>query len=266
MASSLRAHCGTCSKGFSLPGLPVHIVEKIKECFFEGMDRQTSVYLFGSAATCNWVAGRSDVDLVVVAPKVKIDEIANQVRLWNQAPSHPKLDGYALSCVGRSCEAIHLERFEYVNFPLGMSIESGIELIDQWNIKYRSKLLFGEASIAVFFPNNITHEELNIWALGRLKQISFSNESVTKEFHWIVSWFARMLMLYKEGVCGSKQEALQWLGSRYSEVRDLVDFLLENYPKPGWSDALITIEQVKEWRGFCQKVLLEINEIDVCQG
>jgi predicted nucleotidyltransferase len=52
---------------------PLPYADKLDEFFYEGLGRQTSACLYGSAATENWVPGRSDLDLVILVPEEKLE-------------------------------------------------------------------------------------------------------------------------------------------------------------------------------------------------
>ena len=93
--------------------------DKLNEFFYEGLGRQTSVCLYGSAATGNWVPGRSDLDLIILVPEEKLELLGQKIREWAWAstPKYPILDGYALS-VSRSGRLVkRLDEFVKVTYP-----------------------------------------------------------------------------------------------------------------------------------------------------
>lgn len=237
--------------------------DKLNEFFYEGIGGQTSACLYGSAATGNWIDGRSDLDLIVLVPEGKLELLGQKVRLWTSTPTLPILDGYALSFSGSSLSATRLDQFLRVTYPSNTIIE----LIDKWNIKNRSKPLFGMDSINTLFPD-ISNNELRAWAINELKYISISNpENIVPEIEvklsgliWSVSWMARMLMLTRGVICDSKQEALQWLANEYSEIKDLVYLLLNDYTKSDDMVASITPKESVILRKFCFGLLQEIKE------
>jgi predicted nucleotidyltransferase len=230
--------------------------DKLNEFFYEGLGRQTSVCLYGSAATGNWVPGRSDLDLIILVPEEKLELLGQKIREWAWAstPKYPILDGYALS-VSRSGRLVkRLDEFVKVTYPS----DATIDLVDQWSIKNRSKHLFGNDSISTLFPD-ISHSQLRAWAFERLKYMLAGNPEgivpepkvVLSKLIWSVSWSARMLMLLRGNVCESKREALQWLASEYVEIRNLVCLLLDDYSKSDEVALSITSEQSAILRKFC---------------
>ena len=153
--------------------------------------------LYGSAATGNWVPGRSDLDLIILVPEEKLELLGQKIREWAWAstPKYPILDGYALS-VSRSGRLVkRLDEFVKVTYPS----DATIDLVDQWIIKNRSKHLFGNDSISTLFPD-ISHSQLRAWAFERLKYMLAGNPEgivpepkvVLSKLIWSVSWSARM--------------------------------------------------------------------------
>jgi predicted nucleotidyltransferase len=228
--------------------------DKLNEFFYAGLGRQTSVCLYGSAATGNWVPGRSDLDLIILVPGEKLELLGEKIREWVSTPKYPILDGYALSDSGSGRSVKRLDEFVRVTYPS----DAIIDLVDQWNIRNRSKHLFGNDSISTLFPD-ISHSQLRAWAFERLKYMLAGNpegivpepEVVLSKLIWSVSWSARMLMLLRGNVCESKREALQWLASEYVEIRNLVCLLLDDYSKSDEVALSITSEQSAMLRKFC---------------
>jgi hypothetical protein len=241
----------------------VPCADKLSEFFYDGLHRQTSAYLYGSAATGNWVPGRSDLDLVLLVPHEKLDLLGQKVRewAWSSTPKYPILDGYAVSA-SRSGRVVakRLDQFVRVGYPS----DATIALVDQWNIKNRSKHLFGSDSISVLFPD-ISYGELRAWAREHIEETFAGNpgdnvpepDLVLSKLIWSVSWAARLLMLLRGNVCESKREALQWLASEYGEIRDMVSLLLDDYLKSDEAALSITSEQSVILRKFCLGRLLQ---------
>jgi predicted nucleotidyltransferase len=236
--------------------------DELREFFYEGLSRQTSACLYGSAATGNWVPGRSDLDLVVFVPQEQLDLLGQKIRewAWRSTPKNSILDGYALS-VSRSARVVkRLDEFVRVRYPS----EAAIPLIDQWNIKNRSRHLFGNDSVPTLFPD-ISRSQLRAWAFETLEPLSASNlhgnvpdpNLVLSKLIWSVSWSARMLMLLRGSVCESKRAALQWLASEYAEIRNLVGLLLDDYSKSDEAALSISSEQSVILRKFCLGQLLQ---------
>jgi len=229
-------------------------VDKLDEFFYEGLGRQTSVCLYGSAATGNWVPGRSDLDLIILVPEEKLELLGEKIREWASTPKYPILDGYALSDSRSGLLGKRLDRFVRVTYPSDVTINP----VDQWIIKNRSKHLFGNHSIPTLFPD-ISHSQLRAWALEELEYMLASNPEgfvpepkvVLSKLIWAISWSARMLMLLRGNVCESKREALQWLASEYVEIRNLVCLLLDNYSKSDEAALSITSEQSAMLCKFC---------------
>jgi hypothetical protein len=196
------------------------------------------------------------LDLIVLVPGEKLDLLGQKIRewAWRSTPKYPILDGYALS-ISRSGRVVkRLDEFVRVGYPS----DATIDLVDKWNIKNRSKHLFGNDSIPTLFPD-ISHSQLGAWAFETLKPMLAGNpegnvpelDVVLSKLIWSVSWSARMLMLLRGHVCESKREALQWLASEYVEIRNLVGLLLDDYSKSDEAALSITSEQSVILRKFC---------------
>jgi len=238
-------------------------LERLIELFYDQMDRQTSAFLYGSAATGNWVSTRSDLDLLVFVPKEKLPLLAEKVRAWDSIPKFPILDGYVAYLAGRSLVTIPLERFLKVTYPS----DTKIELIDQWFIKNRSKYLFGEDFLNTLTPD-ISLNDLRKWAFEELKYLVGDSQKrdlpkidvVLSELIWSISRSARTLMLVRGQVCESKREALQWLANEHDEIAGLAGLLLEHYHRSDDAQVPITEEQSLMLRRFCLELMRrEIN-------
>lgn len=237
-------------------------MDEINEFFYEGLDSQSSILLYGSAATGNWIPDRSDLDLIILIPREKLELLGDKVRkwVWSSKPKYPILDGYALSRSMGGFSVKRLDELAKVTYPS----DTKIDLIDQWMIKNRSKHLYGNESISDLFPE-ISHGQLNTWVKEKLEYIVQENPKgivpdsavVLSKLIWSISWSARMLMLSKGNVCESKREALKWLASEYSEIRSLVYLLLDDYLKSDEVPASITSEQSMKLREFCLGLLLQ---------
>lgn len=221
--------------------------------FYEQVDRQSSAYLFGSAATGNWIASRSDLDLLILVPESKLDLLGEKIRTWKQDPSRPILDGFAIYFSGKNLMAKRLEEFHLV--PRLALAE--IQLIDLWNIKNRSRHLFGQ-DFKAGFPE-ISVSQLSEWAQKELQNAFGSSHGgevpkadvVLSKLIWSVSWSARMLLLARGIVCDSKQESLRWLSQEYPEVRETIGLLLDNYSRTDAEPVSITADQDWALRRFC---------------
>lgn len=55
-------------------------LKEINDFFFEGLGRQSSVFIFGSAATGNWLSSRSDLDLVIIIQKDMVEILGTKIR------------------------------------------------------------------------------------------------------------------------------------------------------------------------------------------
>lgn len=230
----------------------MQFLDKLNEFFYEGMDRQTSACLFGSAASGEWVAGRSDLDLFIIIPKDKLAALGEKVRAWSSIPNFPILDGYAAYFSGDTIVTIQLERLLKVTYPSNTKIE----LMDQWSIKNRGKYLFGDRAINNLV-SDININQLKSWAQEQMNYLSKANppkdaydSTNLTRLIWVISYSARLLMLSKGNICESKQEALRWLANEHSEIRDLVNSLLENYSKQSDTTS-ITPEGSFKLRKFC---------------
>jgi hypothetical protein len=225
------------------------------------MERQTSARLYGSAATGHWVPGRSDLDLIVLLPRPYFRLFGQRVREWKSslAPKYPILEGYVLSPNAGDHSVMRLEAFETANFPGGTQLEP----VDQWNIRNRSKHLFGSDSVSNLVPE-ITLDELSAWARGHLNRMSVTNPDALlpeprvelSKVIWLVSKTARLLLLSKGTFCESKREALEWLANEHPEIQSLVRLLLGDYLKTDDMPVSITSEQSAVLRKFCVNLLL----------
>lgn len=236
----------------------MQFLDKLNEIFYEGMDRQTSAYLFGSATTGEWVAGRSDLDLFIFIPKEKLEILGQKVRAWSSKSNFPILDGYAAYFSGDTLVTIQLERLLKVTYPSNTEIE----LMDKWLIKNRAKYLFGDSAINNLV-SDINLNQLKSWAQEQMNYLSKANppkdaydSTNLTRLIWVISYSARLLMLSKGNICESKQEALKWLSSEYYEIRELVNSLLDNYSKQS-NTTSITPEGSFKLRKFCVDLMLQ---------
>jgi hypothetical protein len=237
-------------------------MDALKEFFYEGLDCRASVYLFGSAATGNWIPGRSDLDLVIIVPHERLDLLGEKVRnwAWSTEPRNPILDGYALSTSGGGHSVTRLDELVRVRYPS----DTKIDLVDQWMIKNRSKHLFGNNSLDRYFPD-ISTAKLSEWARENLRGLMKSNPKgivpasavELPGLFWSISWSARMLMLSRGTICESKQEALQWLACEYPEIKDMVNLLSSDYMRLDIVSTSITSEQGVALCQYCFELLLQ---------
>jgi hypothetical protein len=230
--------------------------------FYDQMDRQTSAYLYGSAATGSWVAARSDLDLLIFVPENKLALLGEKIKVWSSNPGHPILDGFALFFSQGVPMAKRLEEFHLQARPA----VGEIQVIDFWNMKYRSKHLFGE-DLVQGFPE-ISLSQLSGWARKELQKAFGSSHSgevpkadvVLSKLIWSVSWSARMLMLAKGIVCDSKQEALKWLAQNHPEIREPIRLILDDFSKSDAEPTAITADQDFALRKFCFELMrLEVK-------
>lgn len=165
---------------------------------------------------------------------------------------------------GHSVENKRLDDFVRVTFPSA----TRIELIDRWNIRNRSKRVFGTNEIETYF-SEISLSETKRWARSELRDMSLQNpfniiiekELVLSELIWSVSWLARMLMLSQGTVCDSKRAALEWLASKYEEINIIVNLLLKDYSKSDNEPISIAFEQSMFLRSFCLGLIKNCSEM-----
>lgn len=133
-----------------------------------------------------------------------------------------------------------------------------IWLIDLWNIKYRSKHLFGLDLKG--FVRDISQEELRDWAIHNIKHfwIPMMNEGLSlgdslsksriplSKLVWTASGVARMLMLARGDNRSSKREALQWLAGESPDISQIVGLLSEEFEKPDCIGTTFTTENTHE--------------------
>lgn len=234
----------------------------LKELLYKDLDYRTSAYLYGSFATGNWIADRSDLDLLLFTPETKLELLGEKIKTWQSIPNSPILDGFALFLSGGWLMAKRLEEFSEAAEPLFKCIQ----VIDLWNIKNRSVHIWGEA-FAVALPD-IQTNELSRWALGQM-ELFIGNlhiddvpiiEAEPNGLIWSISWSARMLLLSRGIVCDSKLDAIRWLANEYSEIRASVDLLINNFSASGTIQSLLTKEESLKLRKFCVRIMqLEIQ-------
>lgn len=238
--------------------------DKIKRFFYDGLDCQTSGCVYGSAATGNWVASRSDIDLVLILPEDRLEKLGELIKAWKSESENPILDGFAIFMSKNMIMAKRLEEYDDMARP----VVGQIQLIDQWNIKNKSHQLFGEIPVHLVFPD-IEKNQLRVWANKEintfLKNIDVNNvprvDVVLPKLIWVISWSARMLMLSRGIICDSKRDAMLWLANEHSEIKDLIGLLLEDYSKPADSVPAITAEQSVQLRKYCQDLLVRESRL-----
>jgi predicted nucleotidyltransferase len=232
---------------------------ELETLFFEQMDRQTSAYLYGSAATGNWVSARSDLDVLILISENQIEALGKMIIKWKVTPGYPILDGFALYYSSGELKAKRLEAFNRESYPAF----SEIKTIDMWNIKNRSKYLFGTYFVRDFPDVMVT--DLIMWARNELRKLFGPSHSgdvprvdlVLSGLIWSVSWAARLLMLARGLVCDSKRESLKWLAKEYIEIREPISLLLGDYYRSDAEPISITSAQSETLRKFLLKLLIQ---------
>ena len=244
---------------------PTSFLGSLEQVFFFEMDQQTSACLFGSSLTDDWISGRSDLDLFVVVPEEKIELFGEKIRMWQSKPEHPTLDGYVLYSSGNVAMVREFYKFENA-FRL---TEKFIPLIDSWNIRNRSRHLFGKDMNT--FVREISQEELKDWAFKYIEGhwIPLLNDLILRgspeakiplsALIFIASGVARMLMLTKGNICSSKREALQWLADEYIETREIINLLKEDFQKADTVANTFTASQSRILGNNLLKILCEIK-------
>jgi hypothetical protein len=246
---------------------PLQLSETLEALLHIEMGRQTSACLYGSAVSGEWVAGRSDLDLLVLVPEEKLELLGEKLKIWHSVPARPLLDGYVLYSSGNRVQAKELHALDRPPHPA----ESFVPLIDGWNIKNRSKYLFGEDLSASF--RDISQGELRVWAIrdigghwipfvgGLVSQANRSSESriPLSTLICLASGVARILMLANGTICSSKREALRWLANECVEIREMVYLLIEDFEKPDDVAGKFTIEQAVDLGRSCLRLLHEVK-------
>lgn len=244
----------------------MNFLSSLKEFFYIELDQQTSACLYGSATTKDWVATRSDLDLFAFVPEEKIELFGKKIKIWSSNPAHPILDGFVLYQSGN----ISMVR-EFHKFENAFRLDKFIPLIDLWNIKNRSKHLFGQDMKK--FVREIGKDELRNWSFEHIAKYWIPNVSdgvsrgdTSEDYKvplsnlvWTASGIARMLMLTRGTVCSSKLEALQWLGEEYPEIRDTIKVLQEEFWKPDESAIKFTGKQTNALGGFYLQLLNNVQ-------
>lgn len=212
----------------------------LKQLFYLEMENLTSACLFGSAATSNWIPGRSDLDLFVLVPAQRLDQFGEKLSAWKSNSENPLLDGFVIFS---SAGVPMVKRIDEYEKP-ARTVEKSIGLIDLWNIKYRSRHLFGDELNK--YVREISIHELQIWAQKDIRDFwiptfqdlvsrtTFSDDAKVplSKLIWTASAVARIAMLTEGRVCDSKLEALQWLLQNEKEIRDPMQRLIADFEKP----------------------------------
>lgn len=228
-------------------------LNELSQLFYFEMNAETSGCLYGSAATENWVAVRSDLDLLILVPEEKLELIGRQVAIWHSNPKNPLLDGFVLFL---SNNIPMVKRFD--NFGERARPASTVLLIDLWNIKYKSKHLFGQDLKS--FIREISEVELKAWAIKEIREywvpmfsdlLSRSSASSDAKISlkpaiWTASCVARLLMLSEGIICHSKLEALHWLANKSSESKAMINLFIQEYEKPDDVAMTFTFQQTFE--------------------
>lgn len=222
-------------------------LNSIKELFHTEMDQQTSACLYGSAATDNWVAPRSDLDLLALVPEEKIELFREKIKIWKSKPGNPILDGFVLHWSGNVQmvrEFNHLEKATRLTANF-------IPLIDLWKVKNQSVHLFGEDLKTLV--REISPEELKDWAIKDIENhwiphlnavVSGGDASSERKIPLstlisMASGVAQMLMLARGNICSSKRELLQWLADEHTEIKEMINLFREDFEKT--DDLAITL-------------------------
>lgn len=218
---------------------PLSFLESLEKLFYTDMDQQTSACIFGSSLTDDWVVGRSDLDLFIIVPETKLELVGEKIKVWHSNPINPLLDGFVLYSSAYGIMVRELHKFEKAR-----KLGNFIPLIDLWNVKNRSKHLFGED--VTRFVQEISQEDLKVWALNDIEKYwiplfsdLISRSDISSEAKipqsmliWTASGVARMLMLTKGNICSSKREALKWLADQNIAIREIINKLSLEFEKP----------------------------------
>lgn len=232
----------TTRASFGVPLIhdPLPFLKTVHQLFHVEMGFKTSGCLFGSAATGNWVAGRSDLDLLIHVPEEQIDLFSSKIKEWQTEKTNPPLGGYAIFNTANTTMARALDDFDKRARPAA----SSIDLIDLWKVKNESRHLFGNDITS--FVRAIDRVELQNWAMKHIQSfwipiidagISFGDvSSEQKVSHskvvWTATGVARILMLAEGTICNSKREALHWLQNRCVEIKPTLTILADNFDSP----------------------------------
>ena len=231
------------------------------------MDCQTSACLYGSAATGHWVAGRSDLDLLVLVPQEKLDLLGQKITEWLSIPGYPFLDGFVLFSSGSGAMAKRIDKFD----EPARAVDKSIELVDLWNIKNRSKHLFGiDLKTCV---REIRQDELRNWTVKNIERfwiplmsegLSFGDASPEptiplSKVVWTASGVARTLMLAKGNNCSSKREALLWLADECPEIRETINLLGEEFEKPDSASRIFSGRETHELGRVYLRLLRQVR-------
>lgn len=238
----------------------------LEKLFYTDIDQQTSACLFGSSITDDWVPGRSDLDLFVIVPETKLEIFGESIKKWHSNSAYPTLDGFILfsSSYGTMVKEFH--RFDKSR-PLGNFISP----IDLWNIKNRSKYLFGQD--VTNFIQDTSIDDLKNWALKDIRNhliphlsyitansnLSPGDKLPLSALIQIASSVARMLMLTRGTICSSKRDALLWLSNEYIETKEIVNLLIIDFNKTDERANAFTPQQVFKFIGTSLQLLSTVK-------
>ena len=242
-------------------------LKTFNQLFYIDMDLQTSACLFGSAATNDWVSTRSDLDLFIFIPESRVELFSKKIKEWQSMPKYPLLDGIVMFSSGNVLMAKRLYDFDKAAQPVAESIW----LIDLWNIKNRSKHLFGNDLTT--FIRDMGQEELREWAIKNIKDfwipiisdgLSLGDESSEVKIPlsslvWTARGVARMLMLTQGNICSSKREALVWFADKFPEIRETINLLREDFEKPDDMAMALNAKQTFKLGRFYLHLLREVK-------
>ena len=229
----------------------LRFLNRIKDLFYTEMDQQTSACLYGSAATANWVAARSDLDLLALVPEEKIELFGEKIKIWKSMPTNPILDGFVLYSLGNIPMVREFKKFEKAT----RLTPNFIPLIDLWNVKNQSVHLFGQDMKT--FVREINRDELKDWAIKDIENhwipvLSYgvslcdtSSEIKVPLSTLIItaSGVARAIMLARGNICNSKRESLQWLADEDIEIKEMINLLREDFEKKDDLAVKFTLRQ-----------------------
>ncbi len=239
-----------------------------RKLFFLDMDRSTSAFVYGSAATGSWCAARSDLDLLLFLKRVNFPRFLTQLERWKSL-GLPVLDGYL--CFEDSSElfAFRIDDLFDGRPDLPGPLVNRVLVPDLWKMQFRSSHLFGSEKSLNSLPS-VDVENLRKWAYSNRDEywipsiqegipvLSARDQDLLVPLTptiWVASGAARIVNLIRGGLPISKQESLKLFISYLPKSEKQMNFLIDNYELNDEEFKILTVKQALEISHHCLELL-----------
>jgi predicted nucleotidyltransferase len=243
-------------------------LEKAREIFYDEMNHETTAYLYGSAATGDWTAARSDLDLLVFLKQDQVPLFEEHLRKWKTLKL-PFLDGFVCVVDTQDLGTFLFEDLWNGRRNLAEPIVKQIPIPDLWNVRFRSKKLFGSDKRKEVLPR-VRREHLKLWAtLERdrywipeirrgISKLDFADSdtlvSLTPAI-WAASGVMRIMNLVSGGEPISKLKALELFIELMPESESQIQFLIDSFEFDDRERKILTVRQALEISKLCLELL-----------